>query len=116
MRDRNEVVLKKIIQYADEISGTIKNLNVNLVEFKRNYIAKNAISMCILQIGELTGTLTDDFKAAHGKVSWRNYTRIRNRAAHAYSSMDMEILWNIATVDIPELKAYCECILAETEK
>jgi uncharacterized protein with HEPN domain len=77
---------------------------------------KNSISMCLLQIGELAGKLTDEIKAEYSEIVWRDIIAVRNRAAHAYGSMDMEILWDIATNDIPELKTYCENIIEEKEK
>jgi uncharacterized protein with HEPN domain len=116
MRDRNKALLMKIARYAEEIRGTIVGYNVDFAKFKSDHTVRNAIAMCVLQIGELTGSLTDDFKAAHNKALWKNYTRIRNRAAHAYSSMDMEILWGIAVNDIPVLKDYCNDILGEMKK
>lgn len=74
---------------------------------------KNAISMCLLQIGELTGKLTDEFKTEYDEMPWRDIVSIRNRAAHAYGSIDTEILWKIAESDILKLKKYCEKLLKE---
>ena len=55
MNNRDKIVLKKIIQYADEIGITIERLNLTQDIFANDFIAKNAISMCVLQIGELVG-------------------------------------------------------------
>lgn len=71
--------------------------------------------MCLLQIGELAGKLTDEFKAEYGKMPWRDIISIRNRAAHAYESVDVEILWNIAVINIPDLKSYCESIIEKMQ-
>ena len=111
MRDRDTVILRKIVQYAEEIEGTIEKLALTQDTFKHDYIAKNAISMCVLQIGELAGKLTDEFRAEYCEVPWRNYISIRNRAAHAYGSMDIEILWKIAASNIPELYDFCKDLL-----
>jgi len=116
MKNRNIIILKKAVQYADEISGTIAMFNLDFNKFKDNYVAKNAIEMCILQIGELAGKLTDEFRATYNKMPWRDIIAIRNRAAHAYETMDLEILWDIAVSNIPELKIYCEDILKEIEQ
>ena len=111
MRDRDIVVLKRIIQYSDEIEGTIASLELTFNKFIDDYIAKNAIAMCILQIGEITGKLTDEFKLKYNNMPWRDIISVRNKVAHAYESFDLEILWGLATNQIPELKAYCEKIL-----
>ena len=115
MRDRDITVLMKIVQYVNEITGTIARFDLDLDKLKSDYVAKNAISMCIMQIGELVGKLTEEFKVAHDKMPWKDIVGLRNIAAHAYGSMDMEILWKIATVNVPELKTYCEGII-EREK
>lgn len=111
MNDRNMVVLKKMIQYADEIAWTVEKLNLDFSKFETDFIAKNAISMCVLQIGELVGKLTDDFKAQYNKMPWRDIKSMRNIAAHNYGELDIEVLWETITNDIPELKAYCQNIL-----
>jgi len=115
MKDRDIIILKKIVQYIDEINGTVSRFGLNLDNFKSDYVAKNAIAMCILQIGELVGNLTDEFKSSHGKIPWRDIVAMRNIAAHAYGSIDMEMLWTTVTDRVPELKAYCESIINETE-
>jgi uncharacterized protein with HEPN domain len=115
MKDRDTAVLRYIVKYADEISGTIVRFELDLEKLKLDYVAKNAIAMCILQIGELVGHLTEGFKEKHNEQPWRDIVGMRNRAAHAYSSMDIGFLWNTAADKIPELKAYCEGILNEME-
>ncbi|MCL2095368.1 MAG: DUF86 domain-containing protein [Oscillospiraceae bacterium] len=111
MRDRDLTVLKKIIIYINQINGTISRFKLNFDKFKDDYVMKNAIAMCLLQIGELSGNLTDEFKTEHNKMPWRDIIAFRNRAAHGYGSMDIEIIWDIVTDDIPDLKIYCENII-----
>ena len=115
MKDRNSVILKKIVKYSDEINGTIKRLDADIEKFENDYIIKNAICMCILQIGELANYLTDEFKAEYNKIKWHEIVAVRNRAVHAYETTDIRILWKIVTNDIPELKNYCESIIEEME-
>ena len=73
MSSRDEIILKKIIQYSDEIQATINRFELTKESFEADFVAKNAISMCILQIGELVGKLSDDFKEktmlCHGEIS-----------------------------------------------
>ena len=111
MRDRDIVIVKKVIQYSNEIGETIMRFSLDLEKFKSDHVVKNAIAMCILQIGELAGKLSDEFKEKYDKMPWRDIISIRNRAAHAYESTDMEILWDIAVKNIPELKNYCEAAI-----
>ena len=108
MNTRDEIVLKKIIQYADEIGETISRFNLTQDSFTEDFVARNAISMCILQIGELVGKLSDEFKAENNAMPWREIKAMRNIAAHNYGEIDLDILWETATCDIPNLKEYCQ--------
>ena len=108
MNTRDEIVLKKIIQYADEISETISRFNLTQNSFTEDFVARNAISMCILQIGELVGKLSEEFKADNNVMPWREIKAMRNIAAHNYGEIDIDILWETATCDIPDLKEYCQ--------
>jgi len=116
MKDKDSLILMKIIQYTDEISGTLLRFNLDLTMFKNDYVVKNAIAMCVLQIGELVVNLSDEIKIKHTQMPWRDIVGMRNRVVHTYNNIDTEILWSIATVNIPELKAYCNIILMEMKK
>ena len=111
MNGKNILILKKIIHYADQITLTIENLTLDFEKLEADFIAKNALSMCILQIGELAGRLTEDFKIKYPEMPWQNIKAMRNIAAHNYGEFDDLVLWETVTNDIPELKAYCEKII-----
>ena len=111
MSSRDIIILKKIVQYSNEISETISRFSLTQQLFANDFIARNAISMCILQIGELVSKLTDEFKTVNNKMPWHEIKAMRNIAAHNYGEIDIDILWETAADDIPLLKAYCESFL-----
>lgn len=100
MNNRDEIVLKKIIQYAKEIEVTIEHLSLTWDVFANDFIAKNTVSMWILQIGELVGKLSDEFKLKNNEMPWRKIKAMRNIAAHNYGEIDIDILWETAIGDI----------------
>ena len=108
MNNKDNVILGKIIQYADEIEKTLERFNNDREIFAHDFVYKNAVSMCILQIGELVGKLSDDFKANYPVMPWRDIKAMRNIAAHNYGEIDIDILWETATGDIVELKNFCK--------
>lgn len=113
MNGRDKIVLRKIIRYADEIQATIERFSLTRDKFAEDFVVKNAIAMCILQIGELTGSLTDGFKAEHSNVPWRDIKAMRNIAAHNYGEFDADILWETAIYDVPELKEFCTGLVVD---
>ncbi len=71
--------------------------------------------MCIVQIGELAGQLSDGLKAAHPSIPWRVIKDTRNFYVHAYGSVDIPSVWETLQKDIPQLKTACEELLNSNE-
>ena len=92
--DRNAEVLKHMVKYCDQIEETVLRFQKDFAVFEKDHIYQNAVALCVLQIGELTTKLTEEFKKTHN-----------------YGSIDAEILWETIENDVPQLKAYCLDIL-----
>ncbi len=43
------------------------------------------------------------FAAEHPQIPWRSIKNMRNRLAHVYFDIDLEVVWGSATRWIPEL-------------
>jgi len=71
--------------------------------FSENPLFRKAIIMSIINIGELTKRLSDEFKAEHSKIPWRKISGMRDIAAHGYHIMDEEMVWDVVKSSIPEL-------------
>jgi uncharacterized protein with HEPN domain len=68
--------------------------------------------MCIIQIGELVGGLTNDFKETTRKqMLWGLIKAMRSHFAHTYATMEKTDIWETATADIPNLLLFCDNIL-----
>lgn len=111
--DRNISVLEHIIDYCQQIEQTVARFGDSADVFRNDPIYRNAAALCILQIGELVGKLTDEFREQHPAVPWRQIKAMRNIVAHSYGTVDPEITWEIIADEIPALKAYCEQIVSE---
>lgn len=113
--DRNIGILEHIIAYCDQIEETIRRFGQDYDVFSSDAIYRNAAALCILQIGELAGKLTEEFRTAHPGAPWRQIRGMRNIVAHSYGTVDPEVTWEILTEDIPKLKAYYHQIISEAE-
>lgn len=109
-RDRD--IVEHILRYCNQVQTAHQDFDYSKDRFTESTTYQNAISMCILQIGELVGRLTDDFKREHADVPWHKIRGMRNYVAHEYGSIDFEIVWFASTRSIPELKVFCEMFLA----
>ena len=63
--------------------------------------------MCILQIGKLVNRLSNDFKDNHTEIPWHKIRGMRNYVAHEYGTIDLDVVWTVATDSIVELRQFC---------
>ena len=110
---KNYQRLQHIVEYCEKIKVAAEAFNNSYDTFAddKNYQARDVCSFYILQIGELVGGLTDDFKAENSHIPWRAIKGMRNVVVHKYGEVDMETLWDALTNDLPKLNADCKTIL-----
>ena len=108
MRDRDNDIMKHIVKYCKQIKETLDNYGNEKDEFFANHIFRNAVSMCIFQIGELANHLTEDFtENTKSEIPWYQVRGMRNRFGHGYGDMDIVRIWETAVADIPILEMVC---------
>ena len=69
--------------------------------------------MCVVQIGELVGQLSEELKKQNSAIPWRVIKDTRNFYVHAYGAIDVESVWETLTGDIPTLQATCETLICQ---
>ena len=53
--------------------------------------------------GEAATGLSEAFKEKHPDIPWRSVIGTRNRLIHGYFDVDLDIVWNIVTRDLPPI-------------
>jgi uncharacterized protein with HEPN domain len=103
-----------IHNYCDRIEKTVQRYGRNYDTFLSDGDYIDSVSMKIMQIGELVGGLSEEFReSTKSRMQWGAIRGMRNLFAHAYASMDKEVIWDVATQDIPGLLQFCADILAQ---
>jgi len=72
-----------------------------------------ALTRAVEVIGEAAARVSDAMREAHPNIPWHQITGTRNRLIHGYDRVDFDILWRIASEDLPPLIAHLEAILAD---
>jgi len=94
----------RAVQYVD---------GMNLQTFLKDTRTQEAVSLNLLIIGEIAGTLVRDHAdivAAMPQLPLRNMQAMRNRIAHGYFAMNMNIVWDTVDVALPDLVRHLESI------
>ena len=110
-KDKDLYILKKIIQYSREADETIQRFGDSIDTLKADKIYRNAAAMCILQIGELVGLLSEEITTKYTMIPWKQIRGMRNIAAHGYEEFDTDVLWETLKTDLPILLEYCTAII-----
>lgn len=113
--DRVADILEHILHYCAQVSFIHNDFNCSKEKYDQSYTYRNAIAMCILQIGELVKYLPQTFVSTYTEIPWRQIRNTRNFVAHDYGSVDFEIVWDASTHGINELRDFCNRYLQEHE-
>ncbi len=83
-------------------------------EFSKDPKTIYAVVRALEIIGEATKKLPNFLKVEHPEVPWRDMAGFRDKVAHGYFSVDLEVVWDTAVNDAPSLKPLITKILNET--
>lgn len=96
---RDELLVGEMVEAATRATDLVRGHTVEQVEADRD--RREALLWNFTVLGEASAQVSNDTKAAHPDVGWRNPTQLRNRIVHGYWSIDFEILHTTATDQLP---------------
>lgn len=56
------------------------------------------------QMGELCRIVDAAFAEGHPEIPWREMNGLRNRIVHDYEGVNLRLVWEIISGDIPDLR------------
>lgn len=96
--------LDHIQQAATDACGFIDGLAKN--DFLGDKRTQQAVIMSLIVIGEAATKVMDgyaEFTQAHPEVPWRSMRNMRNRMAHGYFDINLDVVWETAYEWLPAL-------------
>lgn len=91
-------------QAAADACGFIEGLTrEDFLEDKRT---QQAVILSLIIIGEAATKVVDgyiEFAQTHEQVPWRNMRGMRNRIAHGYFDVNLDVVWDTVQTALPEL-------------
>lgn len=71
--------------------------------FEASRLHQDAILRQLTIVGEAASRISEPFRESHPEVPWSSIRGFRNIVVHAYFEVDLDQVWQILQVDIPEL-------------
>lgn len=73
---------------------------------------QDSVIRCFEIIGEATKSIPAHYREEHPEIPWNKMAGTRDVLIHEYAGVDIELVWNTAKENLPELKEYMEQLLA----
>lgn len=74
-----------------------------------------ALTHLVQIIGEAANRVSPGCQSLHPEIEWRQIVAFRNRLVHGYDAVDVDILWQILTVDLPPVISRLQRIISSPE-
>ena len=108
MNEKDKQVLQKIYQHLTAVLTYCEACDT-LETFQENSMRVETCVFNLMQIGALAKiSLSEEAKAEISTIPWKQPYGMRNRMVHGYSGVDMRIVWDTISSDLPQLRQEIE--------
>lgn len=98
---KNQQISKKMLHYAGKVAAYCQGCTYN------DFIADSKlVEACVFnlsQLGELCRLVDAAYMQAHPEIPWRELYGLRNRIVHDYEGVNLNLVWQIISEDLPGL-------------
>jgi uncharacterized protein with HEPN domain len=95
--------------FIEDIIGSIEKIekyigDLEYADFEKDSLVIDAVVRNLEIIGEAAKNVPEDVRLAHPEISWNRMIGLRNITIHEYFGVDLGIVWEIITKNLPETK------------
>ncbi len=103
MSDRSDLdLIEDVLICLSKIKTYISGISFD--EFLGDQKTQDAIIRNIEIIGEASKKLSAELKEKYSNIPWKMIAGTRDRLIHGYFGVNIDIVWEIATINVPELE------------
>jgi uncharacterized protein with HEPN domain len=111
MADRSLVLrLTDMIDAIERIRSVVSSLS--LEEFESSWERQWLVERGVQIVSEASRHLNAKLKARHPQIPWTKVSGIGSVLRHDYERIAADVIWKLATIDLPILDAVCRAELA----
>ena len=85
--------------------------NLTKLQFTKNHLLTDAIEKNMEVIGEAGNKIPSEIKKSLPEIPWKDIVSLRNKLIHDYFDIDINVIWETVTNDIPILKKQINKVL-----
>jgi len=104
--------------YLNDISEAIQRIlsytdGQTFEQFLQDTKTQDAVVRNLQVVGEATKKLSTSLRSSHKEIPWKKLAGVRDKMVHFYFGIIYEIVWEIATKELPVLLPQLNEILAK---
>jgi uncharacterized protein with HEPN domain len=88
-------------------------LSMDEAAFQNDRKTRDAVERCVKRVIQATAKLDAGTKSRLGDHPWKNLRGMGDWLRHGYDKVAPQIVWDVASSNIPRLPADCERMLKE---
>ncbi len=101
MKKDDAVYVGHIVDLANKISQRAQGKS--RADFDSNEDLRIVLTHLVQTIGEAARRVSPAFQEDHPEVPWSDIIGMRHRIVHDYMNVDEDIVWDVATFELPAL-------------
>lgn len=115
--------INRLADYLDHMRQAIADAQsftqgMAQTDFEQDKRTQQAVVMSLIVLGEAATKVMDQhpvFAQQHADIPWRNMRGMRNRIAHGYFDINLEVVWDTVQTALPTLKNQLDALSAGLE-
>jgi len=109
----SELYLRDIADASAQIRAWTSGMNS--ADLRADARTMAAVERNLLVIGEAAKHVPESLRAQAAEIDWRKVCGLRDVLAHAYFTVDAELLWSIVHEHVPSLERAVNSLLARED-
>lgn len=109
MGERDRIRVQHMLDAANKVISATQNRQ--RADLDRDEILALAIVRLLEILGEAAKNVSEATRQSTPHIPWRQMSGTRDRLTHAYFDVNLDIIWTIATEDLPTLIPQLEALL-----
>lgn len=114
MTERDKSYVENMLMFALRVQSRINS--VDLATFLHDEEKQDLVLYPLGQLGENANKVSEEFRDKNNNILWNPVIGVRNRIFHSYGDISMEVIFEIATNNIPTLISQLQEILNHSEE
>lgn len=114
MLKNDDVRLRHILGAAREAIAFSRNRSRE--DLNRDRMLNLSLVHLLEIIGEAARGVSPAFRGGHSEIPWEKMVGMRDRLIHGYFDINLDVVWETVSEDLPPLVAQLESLLASESK